>query len=380
VLSLQSSKAEGGATVSEFPRRTPSTHAFSLVELAEALGAELQRGDSPDPGEDLLIQGISPLPTARPGELGFLAERKYLPHLSTSSAAALLVGAGLASAVAGESRPRLVVRNPHLALQQLLDLFFPEQPLTPGVHSTAVISESARLGRHVRIGPYAVIEDRVEIEEGVSIGAHSVVGSDSRIGAGSLLHPHVVLYPRTQIGARVILHSGVRVGVDGFGYVFAGGSHLKVPQVGHCRIEDDVEIGGNSTVDRGSIGETRIGAGSKLDNLVQVAHNVDVGQRCVFAAQVGVAGSTRIGDGVMAGGQVGIGGHLEVGAGARLAGQAGVTGDVLPGQTVMGMPARPRVDFLRGVAAQGRVPELIQRVGKLEEALDALLRERPPAE
>jgi UDP-3-O-[3-hydroxymyristoyl] glucosamine N-acyltransferase len=362
--------------MSEFPLRTPGGGAFTLAELAGVLGAELVGRTHPHNPESIRILGVSALPSARPDDLGFLADRKYVAHLAASQAGAILVGAHLASEIAEEARPRLVVRNPHLALCRLLDLFFPEVRPLPGIHPTAILSPSVRLGSDVRIGPYAVIEADAELDDGVSVGAHSVVGAGVRLGAGTFLHPHVVLYPGTWVGARVILHAGVRVGVDGFGYVFSGGAHQKVPQVGRCRIEDDVEIGANATVDRGSIGETRIGAGSKLDNLVQVGHNVDLGPRCVLAAQVGVAGSARIGEGVMAGGQVGVSGHLEVGAGARLAGQAGITGDVPAGETVMGMPARPRSEFLRGIASQSRIPALMQRIRKLEAALESLLGER----
>jgi UDP-3-O-[3-hydroxymyristoyl] glucosamine N-acyltransferase len=353
--------------VSDFPLRRPRAAAASLGSLARLLDTELRNG-----GADRQIEGVAPLASAGSGELGFLADRRYLPALEGSEAAALLVGEELAEAVTSDPRPRLVLSDPHGALRALLEFFFPPVHREPVIHPTAVVADSARLGTGVHVGPYVVVEEEVEVDDDVTLGAHVVVGAGARIGRESLLHPHVVVYPGTLLGARVILHSGVSVGVDGFGYTFEGGRHRKVPQVGGCILEDDVEIGAHTTVDRGSIGLTRVGKGTKLDNLVQLGHNVEVGRHAVFAAQVGVAGSTRIGDGVMAGGQVGIGGHLTVGSGARLAGQAGVTGDVASGETVMGMPARPRGEFLRGVAAQARTPELLRRIRAVERELEAL--------
>ena len=353
--------------MSDFPLRRPRTAAASLGALSRLLDAELLNG-----GADQEIGGVAPLASARGGELGFLADRRYLPALKGSEAAALLVAEELADAVVSDPRPRLILSDPHAALCGLLEFFFPPVRRMPTIHSTAVVAESARLGTGVHVGPYAVVEEDVEVAEEVTLGAHVVVGAGARIGRGSLLHPHVVVYPGAVLGARVILHSGVAVGVDGFGYTFEDGGHRKVPQVGGRGLEDDVVSGANTTVDRGSIGLTRVGRGTKLDNLVQLGHNVEVGRHSVFAAQVGVAGSTRIGDGVMAGGQVGIGGHLSVGSGARMAGQAGVTGDVASGETVMGMPARPRGEFLRGIAAQGRTPELLRRIRGMERELEAL--------
>jgi UDP-3-O-[3-hydroxymyristoyl] glucosamine N-acyltransferase len=182
----------------------------------------------------------------------------------------------------------------------------------------------------------------------------------------------VILYPRTTLGDRVILHAGVRVGVEGFGYVFEGGSHRKVPQVGGCFIGDDVEVGANTTIDRGSIGVTRIGSGAKVDNLVQLGHNTVIGPLTMLAAQVGVSGSTEIGSAVVVGGQAGFSGHISVGDGARIAGQSGVTGDIAPGEIVMGFPARPRMEFLRRAAAQGKVDGLLQEIRELRRRIEAL--------
>jgi len=355
----------------------------TLAELAEILGVP-----APETGGELEITGLGTLDRAGPTELGLLSSPRFVERVPTSRAGALLVKAELAEAVARREaadpdrmpRPCLVVPDPQRAMRRILERIFPETPLEAEVHATAVVHPTAVLGPGVRIGPYAVVEEEAVVGPGSRIGAHVVVGAGSRIGAEVQLLPQVVLYPGTVLGDRVILHSGVRVGVDGFGYVFEDGLHRKIPQVGGCVIEEGVEIGANSCIDRGSIGESRLGAGSKLDNLVHLGHNVTVGAASILVAQVGVAGSSRIGRGVIMGGQVGVGGHLEVGDGARLAGQAGVIADVPPGETLMGFPARPRREFLRGVAGQARVPELIRelralraRVEGLEAALDSAL-------
>ena len=311
------------------------------------------------------VSGIVPLDEAGPDEMGFLADRRYLGHLGPCGAGSLLVSEDLADEAAGFAT-RVIASDPYEALRPLLAHLHPEPPTESGVHPTAVLGKGVRLGAGVRIGPYAVLEEAVEIGDGVSIGAHACVGRGSRIGNGSILHPHVVLYPGSVVGERAILHAGVRLGVDGFGYVFTDGEHRKLPQVGGCIVEDDVEIGANSTLDRGSIGNTVVAEGSKLDNLVHLGHNVRVGARSLLVAQVGIAGSTRLGEGVACGGQVGVSGHLEIGDRARLAAQAGVIGDIAPGETVSGYPARRHRDYLRGMALVLRLPGLFRRILALE--------------
>lgn len=307
-------------------------------------------------------------------------DRRYLADLDGSEAGALLVTREMARLIPdSDDRPRIVVENGHRAMARLLEWLHPERPPEPGIHPTAMLGTGVELGREVAIGPYAVVEAGAHVGDEVRIGAHSVVGAGARIGSGSLLYPHVVVYPGTTLGREVILHSGVRVGVDGFGYVLVDGDHRKVPQVGGCVVEDGVEVGANTTFDRGSIGDTRVGAGSKVDNLVQLGHNVTVGPRSILVAQVGIAGSTRLGAGVVAAGQVGIAGHLHIGDGAVLAAQTGVMGDVPAGETYMGFPARPRGEFLRGVAAQGKMADLLKRVRRLERELEVLQGERDKA-
>jgi UDP-3-O-[3-hydroxymyristoyl] glucosamine N-acyltransferase len=232
-----------------------------------------------------------------------------------------------------------------------------------------VIAEGVVLGAGVSIGPYVVVERDTRLGAGVRVGAHTVVGEGCELADGVVLHAQVTLYPGVRIGARSIIHSGVRLGVDGFGYVFAEGLHRKVPQVGGCHIGADVEIGANSTVDRGSIGFTEIGDNVTIDNMVHIGHNVRVGDRSLLVAQVGVAGSTVIGEGVTLGGQAGVAGHLTIEAGTTVAAQAGVFGDLPGGAVYSGYPARPHKEALRAQAGLSRLPRLIRRIQALEQAI-----------
>lgn len=342
----------------------------TLAEVASLVGGRVLG----DPGT--VVSDLVPLAEAGPGQLGFLADRRYLKHLSGKDGVAVLVAESLVPLLVGEGPPGVAVQEPHRALATLVAHFHPTSPPEPGIHPTAVLGRGVVLGERAHVGPYAVVEEGARIGDDVVLGAHSVVGRGARIGAGCVLHPHAVLYPGTILGERVILHAGARVGVDGFGYVFQEGAHRKVPQVGGCVLGDDVEVGANACIDRGSIGRTVVGAGSKLDNLVHVAHNVSIGPRSLLVAQVGIAGSSRVGEGAVLGGQVGVSGHLEIGAGARLGAQAGVIGDVAPGETVSGYPARPHREYLQAMAALFRLPgmrrELEDRIRVLEDRLEAL--------
>lgn len=343
----------------------------TLAEVAHLVGGRVVG----DPA--LEVGDVAPLEQAGAGDLGFLADRRYLALRSSTQGAPLLVAEKLVPLLPTEGWDGVAVAEPHRALRRVVAHFHPPEPVEPGIHPTAVFGRGARLGKGVHVGAYVVVGDDAELGDGVVLHPHAVVGAGSRVGAASILHPHVVLYPGTVVGERVILHAGARVGVDGFGYVFEDGEHRKVPQVGGCLLEDDVEVGANSCIDRGSIGRTVIGAGTKLDNLVHVGHNVRVGPRALLVAQVGIAGSSRIGEGAVLGGQVGVSGHLEVGAGARLGAQAGVIGDVPPGETVSGYPARPHREYLQAMAtlfrltgerhsSEARLRELEQRLTRLE--------------
>jgi UDP-3-O-[3-hydroxymyristoyl] glucosamine N-acyltransferase len=365
--------------MSSFPLRSRVPRTRTLGELAREIGA-----DAPTGGSDTEIRGVAPLDRAGEGDLGLLSSPRYVPKARDSQASAILVsrslveeaGNALPEGPDGAPRPCLIVDDAHVAMRRILDVLFPEIPPEPGVHPTAIVHPTAELGEQVQVGPYAVIEANVLIGDRSRIGAHVVVGAGAHLGASVTLLPHVVVYPGVRIGNQVTLHSGVRVGVDGFGYVHEEGSHRHIPHVGGCRIEDDVEIGANSCIDRGSIGDSRVGTGSRLDNLVHLGHNSDVGAGAMLAAQVGLSGSARIGRGVVVGGQAGIGGHLGVGDGARIAGQAGVISDIPSGETVMGFPARPRMEFLRSTAATQKVPGLLREVRSLRARMEELERDR----
>jgi UDP-3-O-[3-hydroxymyristoyl] glucosamine N-acyltransferase len=330
--------------------------------------ARLAKGRLEGNGE-MEIRGIAPLHEAGEGDLALLARRRYLRHLPQTNARAALVSEELA----GEAKTlpaRIVVDDPHEALALLLPHFHPLRTASPGIHPTAVLGRGVALGEKVHLGPYVVLEEGVAVGDGTRIGAHSVVGAGCTLGSECVLHPHVVLYPDTRLGDRVTLHSGVRLGSDGFGYVPGPDGARKVPQVGGCRVEDDVEIGANSCVDRGSIGHTVVGKGTKLDNLVHLGHNVRVGRGVLMAAMAGVSGSTRIGDGAMVGGQAGLVGHIEIGEGARLGAQAGVIGDVPAGEAVSGYPARNNREYLRAMSLALKLPAILRELGSRLDALE----------
>lgn len=335
---------------------------LTMAEVAELVDGTLV-GDA-----TVEVCGIAPVDEAGPDRLAFLASRRYARYAADSEGAAFLVSEEMEDALP-QNATRVVVGDARAAMLALLQHFHPPGPWSPSVHATAVLGAGVRLGRGIEIGPYAVLEDGVEVGDGSRIGAHCVLGRRSVVGPGCRLHPHVVLYEESVLGRRVVVHSGARLGSDGFGYTVVDGEHAKIPQVGRCIVGDDVEIGANTTVDRGSLGDTRIGRGVKLDNLVHVAHNVRVGARTLMAALVGIAGSTRIGEGVWFGGQSGAINQLDIGDGAQVTVQTGVTRDLEEGETVTGFPARPHREFLRSHALLSRLPKLVSRVKQLEDAV-----------
>ena len=260
---------------------------------------------------------------------------------------------------------RIVVADPQRAMLRAIGRLYPAPPPRTGVEPTAVIEAGASLGEGCYIGHHAVIGRGARIGKGSVVMAGALIGEDAVVGAAVTIHPQVVLYPRTVVGDRVTLHAGVRLGVDGFGYVPGKDGHAKIPHVGRVVIGDDVEIGANTTVDRGSVGDTTIGRGTKIDNLVQIGHNCRVGERCFIMGQVGLAGSTRVEDECILAGQAGLGGHLTVGRGARIAAQAGVMGDVPAGATYSDYPARPHQEALRAMSALYRLAPIVRELEAL---------------
>lgn len=341
------------------------SNSLKLSQLADHLGAELVG----DPGR--VIEGVATLETAGGKDIAFLARRKYLPHLGATGAAAVLISRELGDIDAPPDTSLLWVDDAHLALAETLSLLYPKPQREAQIAPTAQVAQGVELGADVSIGAYSVVEAGTKLGDGVTVGPLCFIGENCAVGAGTELKDQVSLYANTEIGARCILHSGTRVGVDGFGYVLHENQHRKVPQVGRCVLEDDVEVGANVCIDRGSVGETRVGAGTKIDNLVHIAHNVSIGRGCIIVAQVGIAGSTTLGNGVALAGQVGIVGHLHIGDGARVAAQAGVSHDIPAGETWFGYPARPRTEAMRASAAFMKLPELIRRVQRIERQLDS---------
>jgi UDP-3-O-[3-hydroxymyristoyl] glucosamine N-acyltransferase len=315
------------------------------------------------------VSGVAPLDRAGASELSFLASAKYAGAFGASRAGIVLLSPALAN-TPGPTTARIVVDEPQAALLAVLPLLHPPRERRMGISATAIIGRGVQLGDEVWVGPYAVLGDGARVGRGTAIAAHAVVGDEVEIGDGGDLREGVVLYTGTVLGARVIVHAGARLGCDGFGYVQRGGRHEKIPHVGRCVIGDDVEIGANSTIDRGSIDDTVVGTGTKIDNLVHIAHNVRIGQRCLIMAQAGIAGSVRIEDDCIIAGQVGIAQHVTVGRGARLAAQAGAFGDIPAGETWSGYPARPHRESLRASAALFKLAGMIARLEQLVAAKD----------
>ncbi len=307
------------------------------------------------------VTRVAGLDSADASSLSFYSSRKYADEAAATSAGVLFVTADLAASV-GHVAARIIVEKPQESMLAALKLLYPAAPVVGGVHPTAVLGDGVQVSADASIGARVVLGDRVTIGPRTQLYPGVTLGDDVSVGADCIVYPNVTAYAQTQIGDRVIVQSGVVLGGDGFGYVFGGGAHQKVPHVGRCVLESDVEIGANTTIDRGSVGDTVIGAGTKIDNLVQIGHNVRMGKLCLVMSQVGISGSTRIGNGVIIAGQAGLAGHITIGDGARIAGQSGVFGDVPPGETWSGYPARPHRESLRAQAAVHRLPALLKKL------------------
>ncbi len=370
-MSLEEANAcEQNAMVTERGRPGYYNGAMTLKELAERLGAELQPGaDREDPGARA-VTGVAGLEHAGPGEVSFVANLRYAAAARITRAAAVLVEPEFPSL----SMPTLRIPNPYLAFARAVGLFYREPVYAPGIHPTAAVDPSARLGEGTHVGPYAVIGAGARVGPGSTLLAHSVLYPGVEAGARLFMHAHAVVREGSILGDDVTLGNGAVVGSDGFGFARdERGSWVKIPQSGRVVVGDGVEIQANSCIDRASVGETTIARGAKLDNLVQVGHGSTVGEHTLLCAQVGLAGSSHVGRGVILAGQVGVAGHLKVGDGAVATAQTGIPSDVAPGETVSGYPALPNRQWLRASAAFARLPEALRRLGKLEREL----RERP---
>ena len=353
---------------------TPQTQ-LSVQELARRIGAELRGGGAGD------ISGVAPLETAGPSQIAFYANPRYRRELQATRAGAVIVSDEDAAQVpAGAAR--LVAAQPYVAFAKASALFHDGLVIEPGIQDGALVDETAEVHPTAAISPGAYVGPNAAIGPRTTLHAGARVLDGARIGEDCILWPGAVVREHCIVGNRVVLQPNAVVGSDGFGFAFDlegdgnGPMHRKVPQAGIVRIEDDVEVGACSCIDRATLGETRVGRGTKIDNLVQIGHNVQVGPLCLIVAQVGISGSTQVGQGVVLAGQVGVVGHLRIGDGARAGAQAGVAHDVGEGETVTGYPALPHREWLRMSAALPRVPELLKQFRKLQQRVEQLEREK----
>ena len=329
----------------------------TLKELAALVGGELIGNPR------LEISGVSEIQNGKPGTITFLANPRYKKYLNDTKAAAVFTN----DRNLLKERVGIVVDNPQMALAIILKYFQSAVPRPEGIHPTAIVDPTAEIGENVSIGPYSIIAAGAQIGSGTTIGAHTVIGYNTEIGTDSQLYPRVVIYHDCRIGDRVLIHSGTVIGCDGFGFVTIDDIHHKIPQTGWVTIGHDVELGANCTIDRGTIGDTQIGAGSKFDNLVHVAHNVKIGKGCLVAGEVGFAGSAIIGDYCIFAGQVGVAAHVEVGDRAICAAKTGVTKSISGGKVYAGMPVREIREQNKRDAVLTAVALLKKRLLKLEE-------------
>jgi UDP-3-O-[3-hydroxymyristoyl] glucosamine N-acyltransferase len=337
----------------------------TVRSLAEFIGGKVVGG-----GEDKSITGIGDLRSAEPDQVSFFANAKYEPLARSSRAGAILVSPADSPKF---GFTRIEVESPSLAFGKISALFAPPPVVfKPGVHPTAVLARDVILGAGVSVQPYAVIGSGVRVGARTVIGAHCFVGERTKIGEDTLLHAHVTIRERSVIGARVILHSGAVIGSDGFGYDLKDGRHVKIEHTGFVQIDDDVEIGANTTIDKARFGKTHIGAGTKIDNLVMIAHNVTVGPHSIIVSQTGISGSTALGQYVTLAGQVGLAGHLNIGERVVITAQSGLNKDAPAGAVLSGRHALPAREALKLEALGRRLPELFARLKELEDKLRAL--------
>ena len=343
---------------------------MKLSELAALTGAQLEGNST-----DIEIEGAAGLDDAKAGRVTFLANPRYTPRVKTTEASAIYVGKNVE--VNRDGIAILRAKDPYLAYTRALRLFYPDPAISPSIHPSAVIEPSAQISENVWIGPCSVIGPRVRIGAGVRIYPNVTIYEEVNIGNNSVIHAGVVIRERTRIGERVIIHNNVVVGCDGFGYAKDEERHwLKIPQAGRVVIEDDVEIGAGTTIDRASVGESRIGRGSKIDNLVQVGHSCTIGEDTLLCAQVGLAGSSHVGDRVVLAGQAGVAGHLTIGNDAVITAKSATSHDVPAGKVISGIPAFDNRIWLRSTAAFRRLGEMQRTISELQRRLSELEKSR----
>ncbi|MFA5088025.1 MAG: UDP-3-O-(3-hydroxymyristoyl)glucosamine N-acyltransferase [Candidatus Omnitrophota bacterium] len=342
----------------------------TLAEIAKLIDGEVV-GD-----KDIVIKGICGIREAEPGDLTFVAHPKYFSQVEETKASAVIIPKG----VEVFGKPIIRVANPSLAFTKAVSLFRDDKNFHPrGIHPLSIIATDAVIGKNVSVGPYTVVESNARIGDNTIIYSGCFIGQETVIGRDCLFYPNLTIRERISIGDRVIIHSGTVIGSDGFGFVDVNGEKTKIPQVGTVVIEDDVEIGANVTVDRARFDKTFIGHGTKIDNLVQIAHNVIIKENCLIVSQAGISGSTRIERDATLAGQAGIAGHLTIGEGAIVAAQAGVTKSVLPRTIVSGYPAKPHAEAKRTNAHVQRLGQYVQIIYELRDKvqeLENLLRDR----
>lgn len=335
----------------------------TLNEIAAYLGGNIQGNGN------VIIKGISGIKEAREGDITFVANIKYFPLIEKTNATAIIAPKD----VKAPDRNLVLVDNPSLAFAKIASLIVGEQGhCLEGIHPTAIIASDAKIGKNVRIGAYTVIESKAVIGDDTIIYSNCFIGHETHLGVKCLIYPNVVIRERLTIGKNVIIHSGTVIGADGFGFADVEGVHHKIPQVGTVIIEDDVEIGANVTIDRARFDKTFIGQGTKIDNLVQIAHNVIIGRNCIIVAQTGISGSVEVKDGAILAGQSGIAGHLTIGEGAVVGAQAGVTKSIPPKTMVSGYPAKPHETAKKVNAALQRLPEYVKVINDLKRRIEAL--------
>lgn len=345
-----------------------TTRCFTLKELAGIVGGKV------DGDEGIEINGVAGIREARAGDITFVANPRYESFLATTAASAVIASPSVSS-----PKPVIRIDDPYFAYLKVLNLFAEgaEVRYPGGIHETAVVDPGAEIAEGVSVGPFCQIGPGTRIGAGTTILCGSFIGQDVEIGEQCLIYPNVTVRERCVIGNRVILQPGAVIGSDGFGFAKNGSTHHKIPQIGRVVLEDDVEIGANACVDRATTGETRVRSGTKVDNLVQIAHNVVVGEDCVIAAQAGISGSTELGRGVVLAGQAGLVGHIRLGDGAVVGAQGGVTKSIPENTTVSGYPAREHSKARRLWAHTAQLPELFKRVRELEKEIENLRKGEP---